>query len=92
MMLPQSHRSVFSKFRCGVGPLRIETGRYERLAEDLRICPFCYLVENEIHVLLHCQLHEDPRETLIKKALECMPHFHSILDEQKFVVLFSNPK
>ena len=62
MMLPQSHRSAFTKFRCGVAPIRIETGWYERLAEDLRICSFCNLVENEIHVLLHCHLHEDLRE------------------------------
>ena len=44
MMLTQSHRSAFSQFRCGVAPTRIETGRYEGLAEDLRICPFCNLV------------------------------------------------
>ena len=92
MMLPQSHRSAFSKFRCGVAPIRIETGRYERLAEDLKICPFCNLVENEIHVLLHCQLHEDLRETLFKKALECVLYFHSMSDEQKFVVLFFSPE
>ena len=29
--MPQSHRSAFAKFRSGVAPLRIETGRYERL-------------------------------------------------------------
>ena len=78
MMLPQSHRSAFSKFRCGVAPIRIETGRYKGLAENLRICPFCNLVENEIHVLIHCHLYEDLRETIFKKALECEPHFHSM--------------
>ena len=92
MMLPQSHRSAFSKFRCGVAPIRIETGRYEALAENLRIFPFCNLVENEIHVLIHCHLYEDLRETLFKKALECELHFHSMSDEQKLVVLFSNPE
>jgi hypothetical protein len=29
--LPFNHRSAFAKFRCGVVPLRIETGRYENL-------------------------------------------------------------
>ena len=28
--MPQRHRSAFSKFRCGVAPLKIETGRYEK--------------------------------------------------------------
>ena len=27
LILPVSHRSAFSKFRCGVAPIRIETGR-----------------------------------------------------------------
>ena len=31
IILPPRHRAAFSKFRCGVAPLRIETGRYEGL-------------------------------------------------------------
>ena len=31
MIMPQSHRSAFAKFRSGVAPLRIETGRCEGL-------------------------------------------------------------
>jgi hypothetical protein len=27
--IPSRYRSAFAKFRCGVAPLRIETGRYE---------------------------------------------------------------
>ena len=69
MMLPQSHRSALSKFRCGVAPIRKETG-YEGLAESLRICPFCNLVENEIHVLIHCHLYEDLRETLFSSPVQ----------------------
>ena len=37
MILPVRHRAAFSKFRCGVAPIRIETGRYEGLTEDLRL-------------------------------------------------------
>ena len=29
--LPYGHRSAFAKFRCGVAPLRVETGRYENV-------------------------------------------------------------
>ncbi len=32
-IMPYKYRSAFSKFRCGVAPIRIETGRYENLAE-----------------------------------------------------------
>ena len=31
IILPPSHRSSFAKFRYGVAPLRLETGRYEGL-------------------------------------------------------------
>ena len=31
MILPGRHRAAFSKFRCGVAPIRIETGLYEGL-------------------------------------------------------------
>ena len=34
--IPKSHRSALAKFRCGVAPIRIETGRFERLKPDVR--------------------------------------------------------
>ena len=52
MIMPQSHRSAFAKFRSGVAPLRIETGRYEGLCINDRTCPFCKnCSEDEFHVL-----------------------------------------
>ena len=33
--IPLKHRSAIAKCRCGVAPLRLETGRYENLPEDL---------------------------------------------------------
>ena len=48
------HRSALAKFRLGVAPIRLETGRYEGLALNQRLCPFCEnAVENEVHVLLY---------------------------------------
>ena len=48
-MLPYKHRSALAKFCCGVAPIRLETGRYERLAVNNRICPLCNReVENEV--------------------------------------------
>ena len=31
LFMPKTYRSALCKFRCGVSPIRIETGRYERL-------------------------------------------------------------
>ncbi|WAR30335.1 hypothetical protein MAR_032877 [Mya arenaria] len=44
--------SALAKFRSGVAPIRLETGRYERLDNDVndRICPFCNVdIEDEMH-------------------------------------------
>ena len=32
------YKSSFSKFRCGVAPLKIETGRYEGVSIENRTC------------------------------------------------------
>ena len=79
MILPLRHRSAFSKFRLGVAPIRIETGRYEGLREENRICPFCAnnIVENELHVILNCEIYKDIRESLFNKALSQNPEFRN---------------
>ena len=65
------HRRVASKFRIGNHNLKIETGRFTipRTPEDLRICDHCNLnsVENELHILFHCDLYNDLRKTLFIK-------------------------
>ena len=67
------HRRVASKFRIGNHNLKIETGRFTIPKtpdhEDLRICDKCNLnsVENELHILFHCDLYNDLRKTLFIK-------------------------
>ncbi len=71
LILPRIHRSALAKFRCGVAPIRLETGRYERLPVSSRVCPFCTdHVEDEMHVLLSCPLYNDIRAYLFDKANE----------------------
>ena len=38
--LPKGCRSVIAKLRCGILPLRIETGRYDGVALENRSCEF----------------------------------------------------
>ena len=67
-MIPRGHRAAFSKFRCGVAPIRVEIGRYERLALEDRHCFNCSnQVEDEEHVLLHCPIYQEIRQTLFDK-------------------------
>lgn len=46
IIMPKAHRSAFAKFCMGVGPFRIETGRYEGLSKAQLLIAniwFCYL-------------------------------------------------
>ena len=52
--LPIRHRSALAKFRCWVVPIRIDTGRYERLPLESRLCSQCNSVESECHVICDC--------------------------------------
>ena len=85
IILPIRHRAAFSKFRCGVAPIRIETGRYEGLPEEARLCPFCNILENEMHVVMNCRVYDDLREPLLYKAANCNPTFNSLSEVNQFV-------
>ena len=93
MILPRNHRSALSRFRCGVAPIRLETGRYERLPVCERLCPFCNdTVENEIHVILSWPLYNDIRLQMIEYAFLLDSNFNDFTDEQKLVFLFNNER
>ena len=91
MILPFKHRAAFSKFRCGVAPIRLETGRYENLAENDRKCIFCDEVESELDVILQCPLYSDIRDNLFEKATQTIRDFASLSDNTKLQVLFTKP-
>ncbi|XP_048743557.2 uncharacterized protein LOC125656974 [Ostrea edulis] len=68
--MPKYFRSIMSQFRCGILPLRIETGRYYGEPAVERICLLCSLncVEDEIHFLLYCPLYSKLRTTLFENT------------------------
>ena len=90
LILPPSHRSALCKFRCGVAPIRIETGRFENLKLDERKCPFCSAVEDESHVLLECDVYNDLRTSLFLKAVEIQPNFLFLSKPDQLSLLLSN--
>jgi len=72
--MSRGRRSALAKFRCGVAPIRLETGRYENLSVDQRVCPFCATsVEDESHVILDCQTYADIRAPLVQAAFNINP-------------------
>ena len=50
----KEYRSAYSKFRCGVAPIKLETCRYglNRLPVAERVCETCDVVEDECHVIM----------------------------------------
>ncbi len=54
--LSRSQRSIMTKFKAGILPIRFETARYKGLDRNLRFCEICLSgeIENEIHFLTAC--------------------------------------
>ena len=54
--LPKHERSFLAQLRCGVLPLRIETGRFSGHKPEERVCQLCGSgdIEDEKHFILSC--------------------------------------
>jgi hypothetical protein len=63
-------RRVMVMMRGGINDLRIETGRYEKLEKEERVCIFCESgeVEDERHFLCRCEACKDERELALKEV------------------------
>ena len=79
------HRRVASKFRIGNHNLKIETGRFTipKTPEDLT-------VENEMHILFHCDQYNDLRKTLFIKINDPNTLFTNYNIHDKVCFLFNN--
>ena len=102
MPISRKERKALAKVRCGVAPLRLETGRWEKrnniqIPREERVCLNCFKngfieTENEEHFLLRC-LHPDLkvlRKNLLRKACTVLPSFIYLNDTDKLVFLLSN--
>ena len=86
--LSKLHRSAYAKFRCGVAPMRIETGRYEMLQLSNRRCFDCSnVIESEEHVILKCPLYEDLREKLFRAIRSYVFDFNYLSDDLKLPII-----
>ena len=79
------YRSALAKFRAGVAPIRIETGRYERLDISERVCFICKgnninVLEDEKHVLIHCPGYADIRNNIFNNISNITENFDSMSD------------
>ena len=65
--LSRLQRSLVTKFKVGVLPIRLETGRYKGLGEEKRTCELCLSgeIENELHFIFKCTSLEASRNKII---------------------------
>ena len=87
-------RRAFAQIRCSATAIRIETGRYNHghyIPVNERVCEFCMDgIEDEIHVLMKCNLYHDLQHELFYYAEEYNPLFSSLSESEKFVYLMSS--
>ena len=86
----RAKRSLLSKFRTGILPLRIETGRwYQGTNLEERVCEICGNgeVEDESHFLLKCNEYEDLRTVLFNNCSAINPDFVNLNDTEKFIYI-----
>ena len=90
----KKYRSAYAKFRCGVAPLKIETGRYgvNRLPVNERLCDNCNVLEDEFHVLLKCTLYDDIRNVLFDEICNITSNFLDLTMQEQFLEIMSNPR
>ena len=68
IVIPERLRVVFSRMRLSSHNLRIETGRWSRLARQDRLCG-CGEIQDEKHVLCDCPMTQHLRNRYIKPVL-----------------------
>ena len=75
------HRSLLAQLRCGVLPLKLETGRYLNIPRDLRLCVLCSAnsIESEVHFLLHCFKYQEIRTAFYNNVSSVFPHYLCVI-------------
>ena len=70
------HRSLYTQFRHGILPLKVETGRFQQVELHNRLCDSCNAeeVEDEIHFLCRCSIYNDLR-CILYETLPDSPTF-----------------
>ncbi len=91
-VMNRKHHSSLAKFRAGVDPIRLETGQYEGLEVNDRICPICKNgIETEEHVITRCPSYRVPRDILYNACTQLCDDFNSFTYIKKLCFIISNP-
>ena len=87
----RAHRSLLAQLRCGILPIKIETGRYTQVPVEFRLCILCEenAVEDEEHFLFECKFYESIRNEYYHKLREHCVHFDDMNCNDRFVFIMS---
>ena len=79
------HRSLLTKFRCGVLDLEINKGRHHNIPREHRLCTYCNLgkVEDEFHFLLECPCYSELRLIYFPRHFYITPNLISFSEMMK---------
>ena len=91
MISDPKYRIAVSKLQASSHNLEIERGRYTRpkVNPENRLCPLCYVVDNEIHFVVRCRINETLRITLWNKINAIDSGFAYLDDKDRFCYLMS---
>ncbi len=80
---------ILAKFRSGIIPLSIETGRFQNMPREFRLCTMCNdnVIEDETHFIFYCNQYNDLREYLYEKICPKYKHFFKYYLTQKKLIL-----
>jgi hypothetical protein len=86
------HRSALAKFRAGVAPIGVETGRYKGIKFEDRLCTLCDAnnVEDELHVLISCNFYSDIRDDLFEHCMDVDYNFKFMSEVDQLCFILSN--
>ena len=73
-------RAILAKFRCGVLPLHIESGRWNNTPLENRICCLCKEgIEDEVHFAFVCSKLSNKRESFINEMRTLNNNFGNLI-------------
>ena len=86
------YRIALSKFRTSCHSLEVERRRYTNpiTPSERRLCFVCREIEDEIHLIMHCQLFETERIDLFGRVGNKFPVFCALDETAKFIFLMQN--
>ncbi len=88
----RAHRSILSQFRCGILPIKIETGRYTNIPLEFRQCILCdqNAIEDENHFLFKCEFYSSIRNSFFNMYKEHFSDFDNVDDVSKLKYMMSH--